>query len=80
MAALKFHEKGIQMQARLIAAALLPSIFLAACGGGSNSPRAVDTPPATNNNGSPVTAGITAPLNPPGRVGPPAISAIRKWP
>lgn len=64
MAALKFHEKGIQMQARLIAAALLPSIFLAACGGGSNSPRAVDTPPATNNNGSPVTAVITARFDP----------------
>jgi pimeloyl-ACP methyl ester carboxylesterase len=48
------------MQARLIAAALLPSLLLTACGGGSNSPRAVDTPPATNNNGSPVTAVITA--------------------
>ena len=70
MAALKFHEKGIQMQARLIAAALLPSIFLAACGGGSNSPRAVDTPPATNNNGSPVTAVITARFNPSGGVVP----------
>lgn len=48
------------MQVRLIAAALLPSLLLAACGGGSNSPRAVDTPPATNNDGSPVTAIITA--------------------
>lgn len=48
------------MQVRLIAAALLPSLLLAACGGGSNSPRAVDTPPATNNDGSPVTAVITA--------------------
>ncbi len=48
------------MQARLIAAALLPSLLLTACGGGSNSPRAVDTPPATNNDGSPVTAIITA--------------------
>lgn len=56
------------MQARLIAAALLPSIFLAACGGGSNSPRAVDTPPATNNNGSPVTAVITARFDPTNRV------------
>jgi dienelactone hydrolase len=52
------------MQARLIAAALLPSLLLAACGGGSNSPRAVDTPPATNNDGSPVTAIITARFDP----------------
>ncbi|MGB0134620.1 hypothetical protein, partial [Dokdonella sp.] len=52
------------MQARLIAAALLPSLFLAACGGGSNSPRAVDTPVATNNDGSPVTGVITARFDP----------------
>ncbi|HMM67675.1 MAG TPA: Ig-like domain-containing protein [Dokdonella sp.] len=52
------------MQARLIAAALLPSLFLAACGGGSNSPRAVDTPVATNNDGSPVTGIITALFSP----------------
>ena len=52
------------MQARLIAAALLPSLLLAACGGGSNSPRAVDTPPALNNDGSPVTAIITARFDP----------------
>ncbi len=56
--------KGIHMQARLIAAALLPSLLLAACGGGSNSPRAVDTPPAVNNDGSPVTAIITARFDP----------------
>lgn len=48
------------MQARLIAAALLPSLLLAACGGGSNSPRAVDPPVATNNDGSLVTGVITA--------------------
>ena len=52
------------MQARLIAAALLPSLLLAACGGGSNSPRAVDTPVATNSDGSPVTAVITARFDP----------------
>jgi len=53
------------MQARLIAAALLPSLLLAACGGGSsNSPRAVDTPPATNNDGSAVTGVITARFDP----------------
>ena len=52
------------MQARLIAAALLPSLLLAACGGGSNSPRAVETPVATNNDGSPVTAIITAKFDP----------------
>ncbi|MCB1578782.1 MAG: hypothetical protein KDI81_16010, partial [Xanthomonadales bacterium] len=52
------------MQARLFAAALLPSLFLAACGGGSNSPRAVDTPVATNNDGSPVTGIITALFSP----------------
>jgi hypothetical protein len=61
---MKLHEKGIQMQARLIAAALLPSLFLAACGGGSNSPRAVEAPGATNNDGSPVTAIITAKFDP----------------
>ncbi len=52
------------MQARLIAAAILPSLLLAACGGGSNSPRAVDTPPATNHDGSPVTGIITARFDP----------------
>ena len=52
------------MQVRLIAAALLPSLFLVACGGGSNSPRAVEAPGATNNNGSPVTAIITARFDP----------------
>ncbi len=57
-------RKGIQMQARLIAAALLPSLLLVACGGGSNSPRAVEAPGATNNDGSPVTAIITARFDP----------------
>jgi dienelactone hydrolase len=52
------------MQVRLIAAALLPSLLLAACGGGSNSPRAVDAPGATNHDGSPVTGVITARFDP----------------
>ena len=53
------------MQSRLIAAALLPTLFLAACGGGgSNSPRAVETPVATNNDGSPVTGVIIASFSP----------------
>ncbi len=52
------------MQARSIAAVLLPTLLLAACGGGSNSPRAVDAPPATNNDGSPVTGIITARFDP----------------
>ena len=52
------------MQVRLIAAALLPTLFLAACGGGSNSPRAVNTPDPTNNNGSPINAIITAKFDP----------------
>jgi hypothetical protein len=38
----------------------LLALALVACGGGSNSPRAVPAPPATNNNGSPVTGVITA--------------------
>ena len=52
------------MQARLIAAALLPSLFLVACGGGSNSPRAVEAPGATNHDGSFVTGIITARFDP----------------
>ena len=52
------------MQARLTLALALSSVLLAACGGGSNSSRAVPTPPATNGNGSPVTAVITARFDP----------------
>lgn len=53
------------MQARLITAALLSSALLAACAGGSsNSPRAADTPPALNADGSPVTGVITARFDP----------------
>ncbi len=42
----------------------LLAFALAACGGGGNSPRAVPAPPATNNDGSPVTAVITARFDP----------------
>lgn len=52
------------MQARITLALALSSVLLAACGGGSNSSRAVPTPPATNGNGSPVTAVITARFDP----------------
>ncbi|MEO8672234.1 MAG: Ig-like domain-containing protein [Tahibacter sp.] len=52
------------MQARLTLALAISSVLLSACGGGSNSPRAVAAPPALNNNGSPVTAVITARFDP----------------
>ncbi|MBX3726519.1 MAG: Ig-like domain-containing protein [Xanthomonadales bacterium] len=48
---------------RSISAGLL-ALSLVACGGGSNSPRAVPAPAATNNNGSPVTGVITARFDP----------------
>ncbi len=48
------------MQARVKLALALSSLLLAACSSSSNSPRAVPAPPATNNNGSPVTGVITA--------------------
>src|ERR1700704_119321 len=53
------------MQARLsLLLALSSSLLLSACGGGSNSSRAVPAPPATNGNGTPVTAVITARFDP----------------
>jgi hypothetical protein len=52
------------MQARLTLALALSSLFLAACSSSSNSPRAVETPPATNNNGSPVNGVLTACFDP----------------
>ncbi|MCK7595100.1 hypothetical protein [Pseudomarimonas salicorniae] len=52
------------MQARLTLSLALVSLLLAACSSSSNSPRAVDTPPALNNNGSPVTGVITAVFSP----------------
>jgi pimeloyl-ACP methyl ester carboxylesterase len=42
----------------------LSSVLLSACGGGSNSPRAVPTPPPTNGNGNPVTGVIAARFDP----------------
>jgi pimeloyl-ACP methyl ester carboxylesterase len=48
------------MQARVKLALALSTALLAACSSSSNSPRAVPAPPATNNNGTPVTAVITA--------------------
>lgn len=52
------------MQARKSLALALSSALLAACGGGSNSPRATPTPPANNGNGTPVTGVITARFDP----------------
>jgi pimeloyl-ACP methyl ester carboxylesterase len=52
------------MQARLTLALALSSLFLAACSSSSNSPRAVDTPPANNNGGTPVTGVLTACFDP----------------
>ena len=52
------------MQARLLLATALSSVVLAACSSSSNSPRAVDTPPALNDDGSPITAVIAARFDP----------------
>jgi Bacterial virulence factor lipase N-terminal/Platelet-activating factor acetylhydrolase, isoform II len=52
------------MQARKSLALALTSALLAACGGGSNSPRATPTPPANNGNGTPVTGVIAARFDP----------------
>ncbi|UXI68847.1 hypothetical protein [Tahibacter amnicola] len=52
------------MQARKSLALALASALLAACGGGSNSPRAVAAPPVLNSNGSPVTGVIAARFDP----------------
>jgi dienelactone hydrolase len=53
------------MQARLsLFLALSSSLLLSACGGGSNSSRAVSAPPATNSNGQPTTGVITAKFDP----------------
>jgi hypothetical protein len=58
-----FRHKETIMQARVTLSLALTSLLLAACSSSSNSPRAVATPPATNN-GSPVTGVITAIFNP----------------
>ncbi len=52
------------MQARLLLATALSSVVLAACSSSSNSPRAVETPPALNDDGSPITAVIAARFDP----------------
>ena len=52
------------MQARLLLATALSSLVLAACSSSSNSPRAVPTPPALNDDGSPITAVIAARFDP----------------
>jgi dienelactone hydrolase len=52
------------MQARLLMATALSSLVLAACSSSSNSPRAVPTPPALNDDGSPITATIAARFDP----------------
>ncbi|GIX35919.1 MAG: lipase [Lysobacteraceae bacterium] len=52
------------MQARLSLSLALTAMLVAACSSSSNSPRAVDAPPANNNNGAPVTGVLTAIFNP----------------
>jgi hypothetical protein len=53
------------MQTRLsLLLALSSSLLLSACGGGSNSSRAVNVTPATNGNGNPTTGVITARFDP----------------
>ena len=52
------------MQARAKLAIALSSLLLSACSSSSNSPRAVPTPPARNDDGSIVTGVITARFDP----------------
>ncbi|MCB1589274.1 MAG: hypothetical protein KDI37_10875 [Xanthomonadales bacterium] len=52
------------MQTRQLIPLLLSALVLSACSSSSNSPRAVPAPPATNNNGTPVNAIITARFDP----------------
>src|SRR4051794_4575941 len=69
--ALPITYQEFLMQARLsLFLALSSSLLLSACGGGSNSSRAVSAPPATNGNGQPTTGVITAVFNPAGGVVP----------
>ena len=51
------------MRARVKVALALSSLLLAACSSSSNAPRAVPAPPATNENGTPVNAVLTASFN-----------------
>ena len=53
------------MQTRLsLLLALSSSLLLSACGGGSNSSRAVNVTPATNSDGGPTTGVVTAKFDP----------------
>ena len=52
------------MQVRILVAVALSSALLAACGGSSNSSRAVPVNPSNNNNGSPTTGVISARFDP----------------
>ena len=52
------------MQVRIFVAVALSSALLAACGGSSNSSRAVPVNPSNNNNGSPTTGVISARFDP----------------
>jgi dienelactone hydrolase len=58
------NRKEASMQARLLLATALSSVVLAACSSSSNSPRAVATPPALNDDGTPITAVIAARFDP----------------
>jgi dienelactone hydrolase len=58
------------MLSRPILAVALSSLLLAACSSSSNAPRAVPAPPATNSDGSPVTAVLTARFDPSAGVAP----------
>lgn len=52
------------MPPRITLSLALSSLLLAACGGSSNSDRAVPTSPSNNNNGNPVTGVLTARFDP----------------
>lgn len=52
------------MQVRILVAVALSSALLSACGGSSNSSRAVPVVPVVNNNGAPATGVITAIYSP----------------
>lgn len=64
------------MQARVKLALVLSSLLLAACSGSSNAPRAVPAPGATNTDGTPVTAVITARFDPSVSVVPSPINLV----
>ncbi len=52
------------MRSRITLTLALSTLLLAACGGSSNSDRAVPTAPSNNNSGSPVTGVLTARFDP----------------